>query len=686
MTVSYEERRRTLIELLHDSASPISLEHLQQSLSCSRRTVYYLISKVNEELNEQSLGFIRNRRGQGWYLTDSQRQHVPRLLASNQTNVHLRPDERRDYLACWLQYPPTAVHVDTIMQSLDISRNTVFNDLKALRSELEGYDLWLDYDSIAGYAIKGAALSKRTVLLFHLKRLLADAPYMRLEFLDPSIVKDYLDRLNAISSMTDSGYADADLLLIACTLAIICNANDTFDCSLLEIQSLEDTREHQLVKERFNDLSEYEQLYLSVQLLGSRAGRLARIDEGDDDIRLFELAQRFVNLFEHVTHCDFIEKDGLVNSLYMHFKLSAYYHRLSIQVINPFLQEVKDHYLDLYRLVSELGADLREAFPFPLFDSEITYITMHFAGHLRQSASPFYRGVRVLVVCPSGMATSKLLSREIEQLYANVTVVAIIQAEEVNSYLGEADFIVTTVPIRSEIPWIKVSPLMTDADRSRIASMMALHMNPHVLADGREEGLFEILSAFVPDDRMPDLKRAVYAFLQKGGSFIEIPDRHQPGVLDLLTPDFVTFVDTAPSWRDAIRLSAAPLLNANLVTDAYVQAMIDLVDENGPYIVLHDNVALAHAEPQQGARALCLSLLISVDPIQFGEGRCARLLFTLANPEQGTHLHALREIMNLSKRSALVSGITRCRNAESALSLLNKHAADLTDAEEIAIA
>ena len=54
----------------------------------------------------------------------------------------------------------------------------------------------------------------------------------------------------------------------------------------------------------------------------------------------------------------------------------------------------------------------------------------------------------------------------------------------------------------------------------------------------------------------------------------------------------------ASDWEDAIRRSARILLKANKIKESYINAMIDAVHRMGPYIVLGNHVALAHARPE----------------------------------------------------------------------------------------
>lgn len=49
-------------------------------------------------------------------------------------------------------------------------------------------------------------------------------------------------------------------------------------------------------------------------------------------------------------------------------------------------------------------------------------------------------------------------------------------------------------------------------------------------------------------------------------------------------------------WKDAIRRSAEQLVDQGYIEDRYVDAMIESVNEYGPYIVLSPGFAMPHAE------------------------------------------------------------------------------------------
>lgn len=538
-----EKSQKEFLMLLLENENPQSIQLIQDQLDISRRTVYYIVNKINDVFYDLRMEPINNKRGQGYYLTSNQKKAVDSILHSDGTLQNLSPDERVHYLICWMMYPKANIHIENIMELFDISRNSVFNDLKDLKSEIEKYDVSLYFDIKNGYMINGQVFSKRALLLYYLKILLKKIHYKSIEFLDVSEVETFYSRLQQISLKMHNEYDDYNLLAIACLLNIVHYVDEKFDFSILELRDLEKTEELHMIDKYFQDLNVHERLYLTIHLLGSKAGSVIRLDDSQRDIQLFELALHLVDLFERQTSCDISEKNELVNSLYMHFKLSMYYYQLSIQISNTLLEDVKENYGNLYQMIKNLCESMDDEFPFILTDSEISYITMHFGGHLKQVQGKFYALIRVLIVCPSGISTSTLLKREVEDLYANVTVIAATAAENIAQYKENIDFIVSTIDLDTDIPWIKVNAILTKDDKSKIASMMSLNMQTYKLNKDNFSGLFSIIQKYVDPTQMKNLKKDVYDYFREGNLIVDVVEEKQLRLKDIMYRDHLIRID-----------------------------------------------------------------------------------------------------------------------------------------------
>ena len=643
-----EKSQKEFLMLLLENENPQSIQSIQDQLDISRRTVYYIVNKINDVFYDLRMEPINNKRGQGYYLTSDQKKVVDSILHSDGTLQNLSPDERVHYLICWMMYPKANIHIENIMELFDISRNSVFNDLKDLKSEIEKYDVSLYFDIKNGYMINGQVFSKRALLLYYLKILLKKIHYKSIEFLDVSEVETFYSRLQQISLKMHNEYDDYNLLAIACLLNIVHYVDEKFDFSILELRDLEKTEELHMIDKYFQDLNVHERLYLTIHLLGSKAGSVIRLDDSQRDIQLFELALHLVDLFERQTSCDISEKNELVNSLYMHFKLSMYYYQLSIQISNTLLEDVKENYGNLYQMIKNLCESMDDEFPFILTDSELSYITMHFGGHLKQVQGKFYALIRVLIVCPSGISTSTLLKREVEDLYANVTVIAATAAENIAQYKENIDFIVSTIDLDTDIPWIKVNAILTKDDKSKIASMMSLNMQTYKLNKDNFSGLFSIIQKYVDPTQMKNLKKDVYDYFREGNLIVDVVEEKQLRLKDIMYRDHLIHIDKDIMWDEAIRLASVPLLKTNIITENYINEMIGLVRDYGPYIVIKNRIAIAHAKTEAGANALGTALLINKKNIQFGDDLNIHYLFVISSSNPKEHLQILKDISMLA--------------------------------------
>ena len=639
-----EKSQKDLLYLLLKQEEETSLTKIQSELHISRRTVYYNVNKLNDFLFGFGINPVNNRRGEGYYLTEEQKKVIQEVIEIEQSVYNLTPDERVQYLVCWLMYPKEKVFIEDIIVAFDISRNSVFNDLKVVKSAIEKYDLSLEFDLKNGYSIAGQVFGKRALLLYYLKILLKKLSYKSIDFLNAIEVEDFYARLQRISLNMRNEYDGFNLLAIACVLNLAHFVDERFDFSILELRDLENTDELRMIDQYFEDLNVHERLYLTIHLLGSKASSVIHIENGQKDIQLFELAQHLVELFERQTLIELSEKNELVNSLYMHFKLSMYYYQLSIQISNILLEAVKINYESLYQLIKSICESIQDEFPFILTDSEISYITMHFGGHQRKMRSKYYAPIRVLVVCPSGISTSTLLKKEVEDLYANVTVVAATTANNIYQYDGEIDFIVSTIDLDTNIPWIKVNAILEKEDKAKIASMISMNVETYQLNGENLNGLFSILGKYVNEGQMENLRRDIYEYFRNGHYVVETKENDQLRLKDILTIDNVIRVNKNIVWKEAIRIASEPLLITKSITSKYVQAMIDLVEEHGAYIVLKNKIAIAHAKPEEGANRLNVSLLINRKKIYFDEKIGVHFLFVLSSPNPKAHLQILKDI------------------------------------------
>ncbi len=115
---------------------------------------------------------------------------------------------------------------------------------------------------------------------------------------------------------------------------------------------------------------------------------------------------------------------------------------------------------------------------------------------------------------------------------------------------------------------------------------------------------------------------------------------------DLLTEDMIKLNVSAKDWEEALTIGAGLLIDAGGAEPRYLEAMIKMVNELGPYVVLAPGLALGHAGPDAGAIKTCFSLITLKNPVNFGvpDNDPVDIVFSFAAPNKQEHMQALRQM------------------------------------------
>ena len=114
------------------------------------------------------------------------------------------------------------------------------------------------------------------------------------------------------------------------------------------------------------------------------------------------------------------------------------------------------------------------------------------------------------------------------------------------------------------------------------------------------------------------------------------------------------------TWVEAITVAGELLVDAGHVKPSYVHSMIRVVEELGPYIVLIDGVALAHAAPGDEVMANSIALAVLEESVDFGSGKLVKAVFAMAAKDHDSHIEALGALAELlsdeQNRNTLLNG------------------------------
>lgn len=641
------------------------LEVIGNKLGVSKRSVYYALNDINKYMVKHGLSEIQVQRGKGILLSSDEKKALEGLLGLKkiQSDYYFQPLERVKIIVLYIYYSQQAVYIEQLMECCQVSRNTVFADLKVVVNLLHEYDLELDYDSKLGYTISGDSIRARAVflLLFNQVHHLYENGF--LTFLPQEQIEVNLKKLQVLEQAMSVNYVDGCLAGIAVMLPLMACNNSTLLFPGLKREKIQSTEEYRLVQQHFPELVEDERIYLTLHLLGTRLNNSsAKLFDSGFDEDVYSITIALITEFERISCVQFENQKQLEQDLVLHIKSSMYRYKYGIQVGNPFYDDIVREYPQVFEITRIACKYLEKTLGIPMMDSEIAYLAMHFGANLRQS--PKKQSVlRILVVCGNGVSIGNMLKKEVGKLLPDAQVVGVAAAVDVQYVQNICDLIISAVPIHCKVPVILVHPVLTDLDRQHILNhqLVMKRSQNHV-----EKDILKVLEQYVPKDSLEAVKRDISRCFNVQDMPLAEISHWEKGLLDYLHQDNIFIYDDHFTWQESIFLSGRKLLDGD-IERGYLERIIAQTIKYGTYMFLNDNVMLAHAKPEDGVNRLSLQFNVFRQPVVFPNGRHAKLIILLAAEDQEKHLNILNDVFRLMQNEVFLPQLCQQNSSEDVL-------------------
>ena len=411
-----KNRQLRIIELLLDRGKT-NLLAISKLFKVSTRTIRNDIDEINYELNKFSISRIENHRGNlRLSLTSSEKEKVSKIIQRNQ---FLSAYERRlSIILDFVKYPQR-IRIYQEMESLNISKSTMDNDMRQVRKYLARFSLRLNVDS--GAEIVGDEKNIRTML----QQLVLENVDVT-NFWDESEFNDYaysiVEKFFGIECITISrsmtrqlietvnknenvGLEVQILLLIATWLFRIkrgqfLNKDVNFDFTLdnvdLSIKQIIKKYIHNLEDIPRNEIS-YIYFYLK-SLLGSSKTNLKYWTK--TQLLSVKLMQ-YMSQVEGVNYSDF---EKLYELLVTHILALLERKDHNINIYNPLTSMLKENYREIFNDISDFFAKEKIS----ISEEEIAYLTVYFGTYYEKSPN-LGKVHKVVILCNYGEATGHLL-------------------------------------------------------------------------------------------------------------------------------------------------------------------------------------------------------------------------------------------------------------------------------------
>ena len=127
----------------------------------------------------------------------------------------------------------------------------------------------------------------------------------------------------------------------------------------------------------------------------------------------------------------------------------------------------------------------------------------------------------------------------------------------------------------------------------------------------------------------------------------------------------------AKDWKEAIEITAQPLVNNHEIEKEYIHDMIENVYTFGPYLIIAPHFALIHSAPGPYIHENALSIATFQNEIYLYQAKeSVRIMLCVACLSQMSYIHTLGEVANVLMQENMMDKILMCQTRKELYFLL----------------
>lgn len=660
------------------------MKELAEQFKVSTRTIRNDLEQINEFLNKNKLSGVSLGK-QGVIETGKDMERARQYLFQDDFySYKLEKHERKMFMATLLICERDYRTLSNLADCMYVSRSTVVQDLDGLKAFFKKHKLYVVSHSNKGLILEGEEKNKRLLLLSMIKSnesVYREAPVFerlirslkeecRVDMEDLKTMEKVINLAEHFSGrfLTDTSFTNLKYFLVLSLYRMRLKKyaeQDSKKNSKYEMAGY--------ILKQLSDFAGIEVMEEEIKFLGRILNEMRYIKKTTSNQEIVKMQVITRTFIEHVSididlnlQGDYIFYENLINHLESMFSSA-----IQDNTVNSVVTEVLERYPKIQEAVQNNVSVLEEYIGRKLNEVEISYIVVHICAAMERNKNSTER-YSVILVCNGGIGTSQLLLARLKK-YFNFDVADIIPAHDLkNADINEADVILSTVALDTDMEYIQVDPLLNDEDCINVGKKLSRLKGSHKAISRPKvkekpeavhmKRIKEILAADTPPEQMVfQIEEVVNEFCHKE---VSMP------LLAMLPSEAVRLNVSCESWQEAVRQSAQYLLRNGCIEERYISSMIENVEKNGPYILVAPGFALPHEALNAGAKKVGMSLIRLAEPVVFGKPEFdpVEWVCCLSAINKETHLKAMFHLVNLFHNQKFRDEI---RDAESGEEVYN---------------
>src|SRR5690606_7699220 len=256
-------RDKMILDELTSNPNVSSMD-IERKFDLTRRQLGYSITKINEWLITHDLPTIERTR-QGYFVIDQavitkvSGAEKP-ALSSNEKPI-LREDERVQYILMMILSSDEELSLNHFTFELDVSKNTILNDLKQAQHYIDDFELTIRYSRKYGYVLEGKEFQIRKLLMhmtFHILQMVnGESRLKKIAAIQDEEVLEFKNRVEKVENQLNLKFTDEKHRLMPYILILllrrITNGNQ-MEAFSIEYKELSNTKEYRATEELLYDM------------------------------------------------------------------------------------------------------------------------------------------------------------------------------------------------------------------------------------------------------------------------------------------------------------------------------------------------------------------------------------------------------------------------------------------------
>lgn len=489
----FSAREIKILDILLHQNGIVTITEIATALNVSTRTIQRDIKIIEDTAMKFNLT-LGKKAGTGLVLsgTPEDKERLISLIEWN-SNKELSSQERQQRILSLLLSTQEPVKLISIANELNVAVGTVGNDLDEIEEVVKKFHIEIIRKRGYGVEIVGSEENRRKlmsfILLSHLEiyefieifsedtngdyDAIVDSVNERLlGFVDKQRIVAIEKEIQEIRLENDILIADHAYIGLVVHLALAIErisqgAIIEFDEQILS--EIRGTKEFNLAKglasnlkrELKVEINEAEIGYITMQLIGSTNFRVNDDLLEEELVQVGYYVQELLDIIGRDLKYDLSGNSNLFKDLVTHLKPALFRIKRKMRVENPLLKQIKSDYENVFNIVRGAVEIVFSEYNVP--DEEIGFIVTHIASAVLYGDK--IQDHNVLVVCASGIGTSKMLVSKLTQAMPglNTKFISMFELSKVDT--KSYSTIISTIKLKDFTEkYHLVSPLISDAE------------------------------------------------------------------------------------------------------------------------------------------------------------------------------------------------------------------------------